>query len=407
MSTLVDDEAEVVDLDENPSDLPLDAGLHASASNESREWFFTRNNPPQSEVDNPSTFWATLTAICGTVTHGVMQLERGDGGTLHWQGYFRTDKKRKRRAMSNHWRNKSLGGWVAPCLSKHGAIKYVTKDETRQAGPYYYGGLTALTLSSYAKAPKQGKRSDLEDVADAVKRGEKIAKIATDHAVAFIKYGKGIRDLANTLTANTRTWKTEVRVYYGASGTGKTYSAVAEARASGGEVWMAPHFTKGSTIFFEGYTGQENVVFDEYYGSLPIEMFLQLTDAYPFTVQVKGSHTQWLPRRIWFTSNQSWQNWYASEFMKNGHWKAAVERRITVVKEFTEVYSSSSSSSSAAAAAVAPVPGSSAVWGIDVDADSDAEFRAMVLANIKDNEAKHASKKFYLTPPRHDESDED
>lgn len=82
------------------------------------------------------------------------------------------------------------------------------------------------------------------------------------------------------------------------------------------------------------YDGQPAVVFNDVASGdiMPITTFLEWTDGHPIEVPVKGGYTIWSPEHIYFTSNQSFANWWPTA--APDHITAAV-RRVTVFKDMS------------------------------------------------------------------------
>jgi hypothetical protein len=122
------------------------------------------------------------------------------------------------------------------------------------------------------------------DVAARVQHYRTIKQIATDYAVpAAIE-------------------KTVV-VFWGATGTGKSRRAWAEA---GLDAYPKDPRTK----FWCGYHGQKHVVIDEFRGGIDISHILRWLDRYPVCVETKGGATVLGANRVWITSNLSPAEWF-------------------------------------------------------------------------------------------------
>lgn len=143
--------------------------------------------------------------------------------------------------------------------------------------------------------PCQGKRSDIEAAVEMVKEGKSIKEIGEVLPVQVVKFHKGLQALAATLVP-TRDWAPEVKWFYGSTGTGKTRTAYEEAGP-------AAYFKPMDTPFWEGYTGQENVILDDLRpGSFSFDQLLRVLDRYPLTVNIKGSSCSFAAKRIWITA---------------------------------------------------------------------------------------------------------
>lgn len=95
--------------------------------------------------------------------------------------------------------------------------------------------------------------------------------------------------------------KREVLWFHGATGTGKTRTALEQLTEKyGHDVWLS---CGKLDVFFNGYCGQKGVILDDFRpGVLRFEMLLRILDGYPVTVNVKGSTCEWLAETIIITA---------------------------------------------------------------------------------------------------------
>jgi len=123
---------------------------------------FTVNNPSLESIDWPAY-----------VSYGVYQLERGDNGTLHWQGYAELSSPQlltrlKKWLPTAHF-EKRMGTDVQ-------ARDYCMKaDDTYVAGPWEHGTFVPA-------ANTQGQRTDLEAFVAAVDGGASRRELFREHA---------------------------------------------------------------------------------------------------------------------------------------------------------------------------------------------------------------------------------
>jgi hypothetical protein len=196
------------------------------------------------------------------------------------------------------------------------AIDYVTKTETRAPGcvPFKWGELKA-----------QGKRTDLSLALTMLRNKESVVKVI-DEQPSLLPYINALTKYQYLLHENiTRTEAPEVTVIIGEPGTGKT------RHAYDNEPDLYRVCEPTSTVFFDGYKGQEAVLFDDFKGNIRYHYFLQLLDRYKMNVNVKGGQTNWCPKRIYITSNFDPQTWYQTDI-------TALRRRISkYVYKSTEV----------------------------------------------------------------------
>lgn len=83
-----------------------------------------------------------------------------------------------------------------------------------------------------------------------------------------------------------------------------------------------PPNCEGGAQWFDGYEGQEAVLFDDYSGEMPWTLLLRLLDRYPLRVPTKGGSVTWAAKRIYLTSNVPYQAWHPGKLI------TALERRL-------------------------------------------------------------------------------
>lgn len=184
------------------------------------------------------------------VVYMIWQKEKGaKEGTVHMQGYVRFDKKKQMKAAKNWFECDSIHMEPARGTEKQNR-EYCTKAETRIDGPWEFGVYDE-------SAGQQGKRSDLEAVAEKIKQGSSMKDIAEQHPEAYIRYHQGIeklRDIVQPLPPLERDIK--CIVLWGETGTGKTH----RARTQFPDIYevIAGRDPWGT------YSGQEVILFDEF-----------------------------------------------------------------------------------------------------------------------------------------------
>lgn len=131
------------------------------------------------------------------------------------------------------------------------------------------------------------------------------------------------------LLSKPRDFQTITHVYWGKTGTGKTRFVMNQVQDS--QFWMP-----GDYQWFDGYTGQPIVIFDDYRGEYKLQLLLKLLDRYPMSVPVKGDFTNWCPRKIYITSNIHPRSWYPNE---DSFSVSAMFRRLHIIESvFENIY---------------------------------------------------------------------
>lgn len=241
----------------------------------------------------------------GLATYGVGQVE--EGSHLHFQFYVQMSKRTTLNAMkkingSAHW--ETARG--SPSQNK----QYCTKADTRRAGPWEVG-----------ESSGQGRRTDLEAAAAMIDEGAHMRDVADSFPSTFIRYHRGLRAYQDLkMSGGPRDLMAEgpeVWVFWGATGTGKSHRAFT--------TWPDAYRKTTSDKWWDGYRGQETVVFDDFKGSsMKLQDFQLVVDKYPLDIEVKGGFVPLSAKRYVFTSNRHPSEWYSREADPDG----SVMRRI-------------------------------------------------------------------------------
>lgn len=252
------------------------------------------------------TIPATLYFIPGgpqeqSVCYFCGQQELGEGGLLHWQVVLYLREKQRRS-----WLSKRFQGHWEPTRSE-AARDYCLKEDTRVEGTQFrYGNLPKpkRTANDWDAIRAQAQAGDLASIpADVyVRCYNSLKRIRVDHLVACrverICY-----------------------VYWGPTGTGKSRRAWNEA---GDLAYPKDPCTK----WWCGYSGQENVILDEFRGAIGISHLLRWLDRYPVTVETKGGAVPLVASKVWITSNLDPREWYPE---LDEPTRLALLRRLTII----------------------------------------------------------------------------
>lgn len=175
-----------------------------------------------------------------------------------------------------------------------------------------------------------GKRNDIGDAIATLKSSQgDLKRVAEDHPAAYVRYHRGFhayRDLC--CPAPDRAHKTDLHVFIGEPGAGK--SRAAAERASEGERAV---YYKPRGEWWDGYRQQAAVVIDDFYGWLKYDDLLKICDRYPYRVPIKGGYEVFNSKVIFITSNVDIDKWYKFE----GYSPEAIYRRVTSLRRFARV----------------------------------------------------------------------
>ena len=261
----------------------------------SRNYVFTINN--WTEEDETRIEQVASGEQCRYLVYGR---ETGDNGTPHLQGYV-------------EW---SSGVSIAASRARFGGRGHfeARMGTAAQAADYCKKDGDVVEFGTISQA---GRRSDLAALRQDLESGDSLRLVSQNHFSNFVRYQRGILAY-RSLHSEKRDFATEVKVYWGVAGTGKSRRAYAEAD----DPWVW-----GGDGWFDGYDGDEHVVMDDFRGScMKPSMFLKITDRYPCRVPIKGAFVNWRPRTIWITSNVDPREWWPNV---DAETQRAVLRRIT------------------------------------------------------------------------------
>lgn len=212
------------------------------------------------------------------------QQEIGEAGNLHWQLFVAFKKKVRIGTVKTTVGN---GHWE-PSRSE-AAEEYVWKEDTRVAGTQFELGRKSLQRNS---------EKDWEAIKSSAQNG-RLEEIPAD------VYVRCYSSLTRIAKDNMRPSGMERRIFvlWGPTGTGKSHRAWA---AAGLDAYPKDPKTK----YWDGYTGQENVVIDEFRGGIDIAHVLRWFDKYPVCVENKYGGLVYKATKIWITSNLDPNLWY-------------------------------------------------------------------------------------------------
>jgi hypothetical protein len=238
------------------------------------------------------------------------QLEYGgSSGYLHWQVMVAFKKKVTCAKVKE-----VFGRTTHVEISRsEAANEYVWKEDTRVENTQFELGQRAM---------KRNCQKDWDKVVDDVKKG-KFEEVPAD--ILIRHYGNLKRIHVDSLKPTPE--EKEVYVFWGATGAGKSKRAWEEAT-------FDAYPKDPNSKFWDGYSGQSNIVFDEFRGAISISHILRWLDRYPTIVEIKGSSCVLKAKRIWITSNLSPDQWYPD---LDDETRAALRRRFTQVIHFNNL----------------------------------------------------------------------
>jgi len=256
---------------------------------QSRRWVFTLNNYTAEEEETlKKKFHANFSYVI--YGHEVAPTT----GTPHLQGYMELQTKRGPKGLA-----KSLPGLERASLR-------IAKGNAQQNYVYSSkeGSVVEMGVPMF-----QGKRNDLLDAKLAIDKGATRAELYDKHTAVFMRNERALMNYKR-FKSMKRDSLPLILVFYGPTGTGKSRTAMTLAKAIG-SVFVVPR-PKNSGLYYDGYDGEDVLVFHEMYGSvMPFASLLELIDRYPFVLPEHGSAGQQCCSRVMiFCSNKHPRDWY-------------------------------------------------------------------------------------------------
>jgi len=204
---------------------------------------------------------------------------------------------------------------------------YCSKQASRKvgpdSGPFEFG-------VRVPHAGKKGGRSDLLKLKKLVDEDTTELRMFDEAFPDMIRHYKAITHYRHLRFNVERRWETITILIVGPSDTQKTTLSEILWPYFGKSVYRMPE-TKGSGLYFDGYHGQEVVLWQDFDGgSCKFTTFKNLIQGTPTKVPVHGSGSiEWAPRYIIITSNYLPQYWWKSHQGSND--VAAIRKRIHAV----------------------------------------------------------------------------
>lgn len=274
-----------------------------------KSWVFTLNNYTEQQC-------VQVKAWEPDVSRMTVSKEVGESGTRHLQGAvtFKVGYRFsaiKKLMPTAHW---------AVMFAESAAFLYCAKADSE--------------LLICVDNRSQGRRSDLKEAIETLKK-DGYKAVAKDHGSAFIRYHRGFKELERELDRGDGQWRPGMarRVVYiwGKPRTGKSRQVLGQYTSSK-EIWKCPTLLQGG--FFQGYNGQDTVIFDDIRGStLAFGRLLNLLDRYPEEVPIKGGSEKWICSTIYLTSIYHWSKLYSGETLQ-GEPLEQLRGRIDEVRHF-------------------------------------------------------------------------
>lgn len=204
----------------------------------SLRWCFTVNNP---------LHWRPVW-LPDLMDYLVWEIEHGEQGTEHVQGYIRFKTRRTQTAVKGFLTDRAHVEVARG--SEEDNRRYCSKEQGTEG---WEGG----EAGTYDPTLRQGRRSDLNLATQAVIEGRSLAEICRTYPDAWVKFQTGLRDL-HRMTRPEPPLRRSVTttVLYGPPGVGKTHRVLTQ--------YPNCYIAKSGRDPFGRYCGEEVLVIDEF-----------------------------------------------------------------------------------------------------------------------------------------------
>jgi len=297
-------------------DPPLPAGVTSGDdASRMRRWLVTWNFPMSVyvpagvlHVDRCKEWVTRMLEIVVPLTVGyVYQFERAPtSGQLHLHLYCHFKKLQRFHPLKALLTIGGIEPHLDCCNGTHeDLIRYCTKVETREVN--LPGGSSSAEFLSVNFGGGQGRRSDLDVVAEEIKAGSSLRTVAMQHSTSFMRYTRGIQAFHALVNDRPRSSDRPIFAAWveGDANIGKTLGARGFLRLILKEDWYV-WSPKGNSSWWDGYTGQSCILVDDLVpNTLPYSELLRICDPNAGEVQigVHGGFVQCRAHTIIITTN--------------------------------------------------------------------------------------------------------
>lgn len=263
---------------------------------EGKRWCFTINNPTDSDK-----FWESDDVI-GVTQYLILQEERGENGTLHWQGFIYLKNKKKLTWLKNHINQRAH--WEIARGKDQEARDYCRKEET------YTGGLR-VEIGQLPSRPEPKKKAEmLQDAAeelDIVKESYKRPRDIPSITLMQPGFIAAFKELTTDVLGPYRP-ELKIITMIGPPGSGKSFAIQKHFPGHGRCI------VGNNGIWFQNPLS-DVMVFEEFCGQIQLQRMLQFLDPYPMSLEVKGANRPAMYTTVVITSNTKPEEWYTNNGM--------------------------------------------------------------------------------------------
>jgi len=154
-------------------------------------------------------------------------------------------------------------------------------------------------FEEFGTLPQQGERTDWRVALSQIKSGTPVEEVI-DNQPQLLPCIRAL-DTYRSRCLKPLNRDVEVIVLWGDAGSGKSRFAYEN---------YPDLYSKPPGKWWDGYTGQETILLDDYYGYIQYTELLNVLDRYPYHCEIKGGYIWAQYKRVIITSNKPPEQWY-------------------------------------------------------------------------------------------------
>lgn len=175
--------------------------------------------------------------------------------------------------------------------------------------------------------PKQGRRTDIAEFRDAILEGMTEEELIMEFPNEMARFDRFYQRCRNIVLKKEAKLMNEVEVIAieGEPGIGKT-RYIYDTEDVNDVYKLECGDGSDKSLFWDGYNGEPVILIDDFNNNFKIDYMLRLLDRYPMKLNIKGSYTWKVAKRIYITSNIAVKDWYPYD---SDHHRQGLLRRIS------------------------------------------------------------------------------
>jgi hypothetical protein len=300
-------------------------------ANQRRNYCLTINNPEQSDEE----FSEYLKSL-DDMKYFVFAREKGDGseenqdGTVHLQIYLEFSQGKRFKQM------KEL--FPRAHIEPRNGTKTDARDYVMKTGKYADKAHTRIgEIFTFGEFAEERSRTDLAKITEMLDNGATEAEIRKAYPTQYLLMKSKIRDYIQTLKEekfkNIRRLGLEVTYICGTTGKGKTKYVL--DKHGDENVFRMTRYGSGLTEEkFDGYAGEDAIIFEEFRSHIPISNMLNYLDVYSVNLPARYGDKTACYTKVYIISNWTLEEQYKKVQTEHPEtWKAFL-RRIHYIWEY-------------------------------------------------------------------------